>query len=163
MVSKRSDGFVARESGAATFDWVILAVGVFGLGLAIYSVITADLGEQEQGAQTVIERSAPAPEAPVEATEATPAQARLPLLCPYHDAAWRAEQAAFFAGQSDAALLAAYDAQYAAATGQVNARIGMDFLAVIEAEMTRRGLPLPDGHEPAAAIHARLADAPAPP
>lgn len=157
MVLKRSDGFAARESGAAAFDWVILAVGVFGLGLAIYSVITADLDERQQGAQAVIERSDRA------TVDAPPQEVELPLLYPYFDEAWRAEQVEIFASQTDATLLAAYARQYEAATGQVNARIGMDFLGVIEAEITRRGLTLPEGHDPAAVIHARFDAAILPP
>jgi hypothetical protein len=147
MVSKRSDGFAARESGAATFDWVILAVGVFGLGLAVYSVFTADLDERPPAPQTAIERSAP---------EIAP-------LYPYFDEVWRRDQAAYFAEAGDDALLAAYAAQYAVALGEVNARIGADFLMIIEEEMTRRGLPLPDGNLRAAAIRARFMDAASPP
>jgi len=151
MVSRRSDGFAARESGAAAFDWVILAVGVFGLGLAIYSVITADMDGRQPTEQAVVERSVPTGSPPVSPPE------QLPLLYPYFDAIWRAEQAATYAGLSDGDLLAAYAAQYAVATGEVNARIGMDFLAVIEEEMTRRGLARPEATESAADIHARLA------
>lgn len=147
MVSKRSDGFVARESGAATFDWVILAVGVFGLGLAVYSVFTAELDERPPAPQPVIERPAP---------EAAP-------LYPYFDADWRRDQAAYYAAQADDALLAAYAAQYSVAMGEVNARIGADILAVIEQEMIRRGLPLPETHSTATEIRARLSGATLPP
>jgi len=143
MVFKRSDGFAARESGAAAFDWVILAVGVFGLGLAIYSVITAELSDRQLTPPAAIERTAPSE--PV-----------LPLLYPYFDEVWRRDHAARYAGQSDTDLLADYAAQYGVATGDVNARIGLDILGVIEGEMTRRGLPLPDGHVRALDIHRRL-------
>jgi len=157
MVSKRSDGFAARESGAAAFDWVILAVGVFGLGLAVYSVITAEIAAQRPDPPAAIEQISSSDVGPA------PPTPDLPLLYPYFDEGWRRERAAHYAEQSDADLLVAYGAQYGVATGGVNARIGADLLAVIEAEMTRRGLPLPDDHDPAAVIHRRLSRETAPP
>ncbi|MGI3183620.1 hypothetical protein [Nioella aestuarii] len=144
MVLKRSDRFAACESGAATFDWVILAVGVFGLGLAIASVFfTSDLERHPPAPQDVIERSAPG--------DAVPSP-----LYPYHDDEWRRDQAAHYAAQDDAVLQADYAAQYEVAVGDVNARVGADILSVIEAEMTRRGLPLPEGNATAAEIRVRL-------
>lgn len=157
MTGRRTDGFAAAESGAAPFDWVILAVGVFGLGLAIYSVVTADLHDRPAPEPAVVERSLT-----VEGPLVSP-PSQLPLLYPYFDATWRAEQAATYAEVSDEDLLAAYRAQYAVATGDANPRIGADFLAVIEAEMTRRGLARPAGNESVAEIHARLAAAGDPP
>jgi len=151
MVSKRSDGFVTRESGAAAFDWVILAVGIFGLALAIYSVFSTS-ADAPPGPQTEI--TAPADPAPDIRSA--------PLLYPHFDEDWRTAQIAAHAALGDDALLAAYAAQYAVATGEVNARIGADYLGVIEAEMAARGLDRPDGNRSFRQIHAVLS-AQAPP
>lgn len=145
MVSKRSDGFVTRESGAAAFDWVILAIGVFGLALAIYSVFGPG---DDASPPTPQEVAAPAD--PVDAARTAP------LLYPHFDEDWRAAQIAAHAALDDAALLDAYEAQYAVATGDVNTRIGVDYLGVIEAEMAARGLERPDGYRSFREIHAAL-------
>ena len=79
-----------------------------------------------------------------------------PLLYPYFDETWRRDRIAQYGQMTDADLRAAYAAQYGVATGAVNARIGADLLMVIEAEMTRRGIDLPGGHDSAAEIHRRL-------
>jgi hypothetical protein len=155
MVSKRSDGYVARESGAAAFDWVILAVGVFGLALAFYSLIYSSRDDPPAPQQQQV--VAPLVPAPQEAlTDAVRALRSLPLLYPYFDEDWRQAQIAAHAALEDGALLAAHAAQYAVATGPVNTRIGADYLGVIEAEILRRGLDLPEGLRPFAEIHAEL-------
>lgn len=146
MVLKRSDRFAARESGAAAFDWVILAVGVVGLGLAAFSVFTADWEDRARAPHVAAEQSAPT-------------GIGLPPLYPYFNEIWQQDQAAYYAALSDEALLADYAAQYSVAMGEVNARIGADILAVIEQEMTRRGLAVPDGNETAAEIRNRLSGA----
>lgn len=151
MVSKRSDGFITRESGAATFDWVILAVGVFGLALAVYSLIDSQRPDPPPAVQTEI--AAPPPPLPEPVAELR----GLSLLYPHFGEPWRAAQIAHHAGLDDAGLLAAYAAQYRAATGTVNARIAADYLAVIEAEMALRGLDRPPGNRPATDIHAGFA------
>lgn len=150
MVSKRSDGFITRESGAAAFDWVILAVGVFGLALAVYSVIDVQRPGPPPEVQTQI--TAPPPPLPEEVAELR----GLALLYPHFGEPWRAAQIAHHEGLDEAGLLGAYAAQYGAATGNVNARIAADYLAVIEAEMTLRGLERPPGNRTVADIRAGL-------
>lgn len=152
MVSKRSDGFAARESGAAAIDWVILAVGVFGLALAVYSLFGSDLTLRGPAPEQVVETVAPAGPVP----EVVAVYRARPLLYPHFDEAWRTAQIAAFAALDDAALLAAYDAQYGVATGTVNTLIGADYLGVIEAEIRLRGLDLPPGNRSFTELHDAL-------
>ena len=148
------DRFVTNERGAAALDWVILAFGVFGLGLAIFSVVDTI----SNGAIRPTPHATRAPDAPAQTLPEDVATLRaLPPLYPYFSDDWRGDMIARFAVQSDADLLEDYAAQHDVATGPVNALIGADMLVLIEAEMRLRGLPLPDGDPSAAALHARLA------